>query len=199
MIEQFWSAKGKKEPRKWCKSKRVLNLLTNTNQTWRLRAASPLWQSESGEPFPPPEGTPEVARAADQAIHLKTHSWEAGTRVAAALWYTLHQSPPLLPIIGTHITLMSGCFCLIGYIKIKAKLLTIEAFAANKIKKLFFQSRWCNVNIWKAGKPTTEKSLWYSYASKTVQKQRLLKKKSLFKIETFLDLLSSLRLCFHTY
>lgn len=98
---------------------------------------SPLWQSASGEPFPPPEGTPEVARAADQAIHLKTHSWEAGTRVAAAVWYTLHQSPPLLPIMGTHTTLMSGCsitsgFCLIGYIKIKVKLLTIDAFAANK-------------------------------------------------------------------
>lgn len=85
-----------------------------------------------------------MARAADQVIHLKTHSWEAGTRVAAAVWYTHHLSPPLLPIKGTHTTLMSGCsitsgcFCLIGYIKIKVKLLTIEAFAANKIKKLFF-------------------------------------------------------------
>lgn len=69
----------------------------------------PLWQSASGEPFPPPEGTPEVARAASQAIHLKTHSWEVGTRVAAAVWYTLHQSPPLLPIKGEHTTLMSGC------------------------------------------------------------------------------------------
>lgn len=111
--------KEKKQPRKWCKTKLVLNLLTNANQTWRLRAASPLWQSASGERFPPRGGTPEVVRAADQAIHLKTHSWEAGTRVAAAVWYTLHQSRPLLPmegthtftsIIHTHLTpLMSGC------------------------------------------------------------------------------------------
>lgn len=88
----------KKESRNSCDTKQAWNLLTNTNQTWRLRAASPLWRCASGEPFPPPEGTPGVARAADQAIHLKTHSWETGTRVAAAVWYTLHQSPPLLPV-----------------------------------------------------------------------------------------------------
>lgn len=81
-----------------CHTKQVLNVLTNTNQTWRLRAAWLLWRSAAGEPFPPLEETPEVARTADQEIHLKTHSRETGTRVAAAVCYTLHQSPPLLPV-----------------------------------------------------------------------------------------------------
>lgn len=74
----------------------VFNVLSD--QTWRLRAAWPRWRSAAAEPCPPPEGTPEVARAAGRERHLETLPWETGTRAAAAGRCTLHQSPPLPPM-----------------------------------------------------------------------------------------------------
>lgn len=54
----------------------------------------------AGDSSPPPAGTLEVfqtfLRTADAAAHLKTHTWE--TLARAAVWDSLHQSPPLPPM-----------------------------------------------------------------------------------------------------